>query len=316
MGRRTAVPPGALVVKRVLLLLAAAVALGVVAGLLLQSRNDSGSPPARGRTMTISTSVAPRVQLFGDTVTARIDLLFDRRRVLPAASKIRIDAPFRPFQIVDGPKVERAESGDLVHLRYTYRLFCLDRRCATGGARTDVQLPPLRVFYSLAEIRQRANDSAEWPTVSVASQLTRADLQQARWRANRDLPTVSYAIAPGTLAALLAFAAVLALLAAATVGAPLFARKRVAPEEDGPAAEDGLPPLDRALAAVQRVFDFGEVPDRRRALERLSRELGRAGEHELAARARGLAWSPEPPSPGEVDALAADVHAANGSGPA
>jgi len=218
------------VVRRVLLLLAAAVALGAVAGLLLQSRNGSGSAPASGRTMSISTSVAPRVQLFGDPVTARIDLLFDRRRVLPAASKIRIEAPFRPFEVVDAPTVERSESGDLVHLRYTYRLLCLDRRCATGAARTDVQLPPVRVFYSLADIRQRANDSAQWPTVSVASQLTRADLQQARWRANRDLPPVSYAIAPGTLAALLGLAAVLALLGAAAVGAPLFALKHPAPE--------------------------------------------------------------------------------------
>ena len=217
---------------------------------------------------------------------------------------------------MDAPKVERAESGDLVHLRYTYRLLCLDRRCATGSPRTDVALPPLRVFYSLADIRQRANDSAQWPTVSVASQLARADLQQARWRANRDLPAVSYAIAPGTLAVLLAVAGVLALLGAATVGAPLVARERAAPEWDGAAAEDGLPPLEHALATVRRVFDSGEVPDRRRALERLSRELGRAGEPHLAERARGLAWSPEPPSPDEVETLAADVSAANGSGPA
>jgi hypothetical protein len=297
------------------LLLAAAVALGAVAGVLLQSRDDSSSVPARGRTMTISTSVEPRVQLFGDPVTARVDLLFDRRRVLPAANKIRIEAPFRPFEVVDTPTVERAESGDLVHLSYTYRLLCLERRCASGSPRTDVQLPPVRVFYSLADIRRRANDSAQWPTVSVASQLTRADLQQARWRASRDLPAVSYAIAPGTLAVLLGFAAVLALLGAATVGAPLFATKLVAPELS-PEAEEGLPPLDRALAALRRVFDSGEVPDRRRALERLSRELGRADEPQLAARARELAWSPEPPSPSEVDVLAADVHAANGSAPA
>jgi hypothetical protein len=304
------------VVKRLLLLLAAAVALGVVAGLLLQSRNDQGSPPARGRTMTISTSVEPRVQLFGDPVTARIDLLFDRRRVLPAANKIRIDAPFRPYEVLGKPTIETAESGDLVHLRYTYRLLCLDRRCATGSPRTDVALPPVRVFYSLAEVRQRANDSAEWPTVGVASQLARADLKEARWRANRDLPAVSYSIAPGMLAVLLAVAGVLALLGAATVGAPLLATERAGREWDGAAAEDGLPPLERALAAVRLVFDSGDVPDRRRALERLSRELGNAGEAELAERARGLAWSPDPPSPGEVDTLAADVRAANGSGPA
>lgn len=303
-------------VRRVVLLLGAAVAVGVVTGLLLQSRNDSGTARASGRTMSISTSVEPRVQLFGDPVTARVDLLFDRRRVLPAANKIRIEAPFGPFEVVDAPKVERSESGDLVHLRYTYRLLCLDRRCATSSPRTDVQLPPLRVFYSLADIRQRANDSAQWPTVSVASQLTRADLQQARWRANRDLLKVSYAIAPGTLAALLAVAAVLALLGGAAIGAPLFALKGVAPDEPGPAAEDGLPSLERALAAVRRVFDSGELPDRRRALERLSRELGRAGEPHLAERARRLAWSPEPPSPDEVETLAADVVAANGSGPA
>jgi len=99
--------------------------------------------------MSISTSVEPRVQMFGDPVTARIDLLFDRRRVSPSADKIRIDAPFGPYEIVDGPKLERAESGELVHLRYTYRLLCLDRGCATGGPRTDVQLPrPTRLLLA------------------------------------------------------------------------------------------------------------------------------------------------------------------------
>jgi hypothetical protein len=303
------------VVKRVVLFLAAAVALGVVAGLLLRSGDDRRSAaPVRGRTMTISTSVEPRVQMFGDPITARVDLLFDRRRVLPAASKIRIEAPFRPYEILDGPKLDRSESGDLVHLRYAYRLVCLDRRCTAGGARTDVQLPPVRVSYSLADIRQRANDSAQWPTVGVASQLARADLQQARWRADRDLPAVSYSIAPGTLGLLLAAASLLALLGAAAVGAPLLSRERTSPHEA--VAEDGLPPLDRALATVRRVFDAGEVPDRRRALEGLSRELVVAGEPELAARARGLAWSPAPPSPDDVDVLADDVRAANGSRPA
>ncbi len=303
-------------VKRVLPFVAAAVALGVVAGLLVRSGNNRSSPPVQGRTMTISTSFDPRVQMFGDPVTARIDLLFDRRRVLSAANKIRIDAPFDPYEIIAGPTLERVESGDLVHLRYTYRLVCLDRRCATGGPRTDVQLPPLRVFYSLAAIRQRANDSAEWPTLSVASQLTRADLRQASWRANRDLPAVSYAIAPGALGALFAAASLVALLGAAVVGAPLFAREPASLARDDVAAEDGLPPLERALAIVSRVFNVGDVPDRRRALERLSRELGVAGEPDLAARARGLAWSPEPPSLEEVVELAADVRAANGSGPA
>ena len=300
-------------VKRVLLLLAAAVVLGVVAGLLLQSRNEPGSAAARGRTMAISTRLEPRVQLFGDPVAARVDLLFDRRRVLSAANKIRIEAPFSPFEVVDAPTVERAESGDLVHVSYTYRLLCLDRRCATGSPRTDIQLSPVRVFYSLADIRARANDSAQWPAVSVASQLTRADLQQARWRASRDLPAVRYTIAPGTLAALLGLAAVLALLGAAVVGGALFAAKRSIAEPGPEAADDGLPPLDHALAAVRRVFDSGEVPDRRRALERLSRELGRAGEPQLAARARELAWSPEPPASEDVDAL---MQAVNGSRPA
>jgi len=41
--------------------------------------------------------------------------------------------------------------------------------------------------------------------------------------------------------------------------------------------------------------------------------LGRVGEPQLAAHAQALAWSPEPPSPDEVDAL---VHAVNGNRPA
>jgi hypothetical protein len=315
-------------VKRVVLLLLGAAVVGVAAGLIvLATRGDEtgasraprrdvvGSFQGQRRTMTISTSIEPRTHLFGDPIVARVDLLFGRDRVDPDPKKIRIDAIFRPYTQLGSPTVERHDEGDLVHLRYVYRLTCLERPCTAGGAQTEIQLPPVRVDYSLRDIRQRANDSAEWPPVTVASRLARFDVQQARWRANLDLPGVSYAIAPGTLAVLLGSGALLALLAAGALGAWLVATTRRRAVVDEALVDPGAPPLERALALVRRTFDEGDGPDRRRALERLSRELGRAEQPELAERARRLAWSSEPPSPGAVDALADDVATTNGSGP-
>ncbi len=50
-------------------------------------------------------------------------------------------------------------------------------------------------------------------------------------------------------------------------------------------------PLERALDLALRA-DGGDSPDRRRALERVARELGSAGRSDLADEARALAWYP------------------------
>ena len=70
---------------------------------------------------------------------------------------------------------------------------------------------------------------------------------------------------------------------------------------------DARPPLVRALDAARLASLNGAVPERRRALERVARELTALGETELAARARTLAWSPDGASRQAVEDLARDA---------
>jgi hypothetical protein len=288
------------------------VALGVVAaaaavGIALSEREPSAEL-GRRRSMTIAASIQPRSATFGDPLVAQIDLLFDRRAV--DAKTIRIDAPFAPYQQVGPPLVDRKQVGNLVRVRYRYLLDCLGRAClppASGRREFDLAAP--RVFYSLKRARARASDSSEWGSVDVGPRVGEFAVQAARWRADLTPPPASYRISPGTLGALLVAAAVLLLLAAAALAAWLVVPRR--PVEVVQTRPASLP-LERALSGLEAAFSNGSVPEQRKALETLARELGGIDRDDLAARARHLAWSPEQPSRSAVETLVADV---NGSRP-
>jgi hypothetical protein len=290
---------------RIALLVLAAAAVGATVGLLVLGRDDEETPrPDRGaRTMRIAAALEPSVHLFGDPIVARLDLLFDKRRVDP--ERITVDSVFEPFEQVGQERRERSEVGDVVRLRISFPLQCLTRTCAPVGARREIQLPPVRVVYVLTDARVRANDVAEWPPVDVASRLGAFDVQEARWRADLEPPAVSYGMSPGWLGAVLWGSALALVLAAGLLGWRLFGGRPDADAELVPV--ETRPPLERALEQLGLVSANGDAPARRRALERLARELERVEEPGLAARARRLAWSPQTPERPEVDRLARDV---------
>jgi hypothetical protein len=280
-----------------------AVALGAVLAVALVERQPSVSLGGR-RLMSVRTSISPRSAGFGDPLVAVVDLLFDRRRVDPRTKSIRIDAPFEPYEQVGSPVVLRTSVGSLVRLRYRYLIDCLGPRCVASGERREFDLPPVRVFYNLKEIRSRANDSADWPPIEVGSRVSEFAVAGARWRASLDPPIASYRISPGMLGFLLAAAAALLVVAAGGLGYKLLA-PTAEPElvPTGPEA----PPLERALAGVRGAFSNGAVAEQRKALEALARELGRVEREDLAVRARRLAWSPGRPPAAEVERLAKEA---------
>jgi hypothetical protein len=290
---------------RIVVLVLAAVAVGAVAGLLVLERGD-GEQSERfglGRTLQIRTSLEPRVHLFGDPVTAHVDLLFDQSRVEP--NSIVVDAVFRPYERIGRERRENSDVGDTVRMRISYALQCLARACAPGAPRREIRFPPVRVLYLLADVRSRANDIAEWPPVDVASRLGPFDIQEASWRADTEPPPVTYAVSPGWLAAGLGGASLALLLAAALLAWRLLERRRDADAEAVPL--QARPPLERALEHVRLAAANGDVPDRRRALERLARELDRVQADGLALRARRLAWSAGRPEREHVERLVDDV---------
>ena len=292
---------------RPLALVALAALVGALVGIVLLRARGGEQSPARGSGPAIQSTpaITPRVQTFGDPVTASVDMVFDRRVVAP--DTVRIDARFEPWTQVGPVRRMRADAGNLVRLQYSYTLSCTTVGCLPSSDKEQVDFEPAQVVYILREARGRAVDTVQWPSFDVVSRLGPFDVERAQWRADtRSLPPVSYAVEPGVLAALLGAGAVLLAGIAAFLIWRLVPR---APAEEPELEEHPLSPVERALGAVSATSSNGATPEQRKALERLARELGAAGQPRLAGRARELAWAPERPSAAELDTLARDVRA-------
>lgn len=231
----------------------------------------------------VQTSLAPRPVLFGDAVTAHVDVLGDARSV-------RVDASFAPWQAT----AHETTSGGKRSFRYT--LSCLDSACLPRTFR----FPPVTVTAQLRNGRTVTVRRA-WPALAVVGRFSPAAVGAPRppFRADTALPAPSYAVAPGPLAlALDVVAGLLAAVAAALVAFELLRRARLRGR-----FVDTRPPLVRALALV-REAERRPPPDRRKAVALLARTLE---EHGLAERAARVAWSPEQPSPERLEQLADEV---------
>lgn len=267
---------------------AALAALAVVLAGCAGGGDEQLMPP--GRTLAASADVLPRTSLFGDTLIARVVVSLDRRRVDPDDLELR--ARFGPYERIGDVQVERQDVGSQTQLVYTMRLRCVQFRCLPRGgslggeSRTQFRFPPARI----------GSLTVRWPPVEVASRINPSELQAFRYRATvAPLPKASARVAPRTLAmASLVSAALLALLAFATLGRAVVRAWRRRPELD-------LPPVERALLFLQWTRD-GE--DRRRALELLAEALDDEEQGELARAARKLAWSDAPPSAEAASELA------------
>ena len=96
---------------------------GVLAGVLLSSGGGSpGSPPSA---IQARSALLPGVVLFGDTLTARLDVILDRSKVDPGS--VRVQASFAPWKAVAPPKqVRRDGSASSTYIGKTYILRCLE----------------------------------------------------------------------------------------------------------------------------------------------------------------------------------------------
>jgi hypothetical protein len=290
-------------------LVGAALAVGALVGgilLLRGGEGDGAQTVPTGPAVLAETWVSPRSHTFGDPVVATLALHFDRRVVDP--DSVRVDASFAPYQPAGEPAVERSSAGDLVRLRYRWALSCLSQECAPSGSGRTFDFRLTRVDYRTYNAGRGA-DAFDWPTVEVASRLSPFDVERAQWRGDvRELSEASYRVSPGVLGAGLLGGALVLLLAAVALALRLAPRRRPHEEEAVEAPETTA--LERALELVAATGVNGNVSERRRALERLARELGVAGLPDLGARTRRLAWSAQEPSAAEADALTRDVRAA------
>jgi hypothetical protein len=253
-------------------------------------------------------ALSPRTALFGETVTARIDVALNRALIDP--DSVRVATDFEPWRPVGKPRRAGADGEQTTHVRTTWILRCLTSSC----------LPPQRplpvLFTSATVTYDRAGDgpsgqqlTVNWPTLYVHSRLVPTALAppalgggsspfEMPWRADLvSMPAASYRIDPdaaqiGLLAAAAGFGAL--GIALAYVGRPRRRPQPVFAPEAPP--EPVLTPIEQALALLEDPVTTNGAPDRRRALELIAAELALRGNHDLALRARRLAWSKQLPA--------------------
>lgn len=255
------------------------------------SSSDDETLLRPGRAIAATGDVAPRTSLFGDTITARLIIAVDRRRIDPERLDVR--TPFRPFERVGDVVRERRDIGHETQLTYTFTLRCDEYLCLPRGGRLPFRFRPARA----GPLR------VQWPNIEVATRINESELNAFRYRAVlTPLPEPTYRIRPGALAAITFGASAILLAVAGLIGLRTARRvwSRRAPELD-------LPPVERALA-ILRWTRGGE--DRRRALELVAEALDDEGRGDLARAARKLAWSDAAPTREEAAELTRSVQEA------
>jgi hypothetical protein len=228
--------------------------------------------------------------------------MLDPSVVDPAS--VELDPRLDPFTVV-GQSRRRSDSDGAVLEQRRYTLACLRIACLPGRLPRTFSLEEAVVQYRLRGGGSRSL-SVAWPRVTGTSRLEAGELAQMLaqtpdrpFRESLTPPPASYRFDPATLAALLFGAALLLVLVAAALVSPELRRLLVlrARRRD-PFA--GMSPLQRALLLVERSLAHGNADDQRTAIDQLARELRRAGDDELSAAARRLAWSARAPADADL----------------
>jgi hypothetical protein len=279
--------------------------------LWLSRSGDDAAVREAPETLSVSARVTPDVHTFGEPIVATVEVVADAAFIKP--DTVRVETDFEPYEVAGEPTVEREVVDGLARIVFRYPLRCPQEGCDAAAARGVAQLEPGFVRYRFVEGSGPGRHILDWPAIEVASRVTPADVEQLRWRASDTaLPAVTTRIEPVGLAA------VLLALAAALAGIALWLARRLwRTEPEGTVEEERAhrSPLEQALDLVLADSRNGAAsPDRRRALERLARELTQVGHDGLAGDARALAWAPGAASGDDIAGLARRVSDVTGVG--
>lgn len=278
------------------------VAATATALLLLGDRSTPESEPRlNANGVAASAAVTSRQHLFGDTVSASVEVVVDRERVDPASVSLR--TRFDPFEPVAGLRAERRDAGRLGRVRFSVELRCLEVECVSIRAARTFAFPTGVVVADGERV-----GAFRWPRIEVGSRVAQSVVASGStavgnaWRADvADLAAPTYRISPGVARVLLlGLAAVLALAAVAIL---VLALRRRAP------ARPRVPALELALRLLEKARRSGEPAEERKALDLLSTELSRAGESTLAHTASELAWARPRPASSATERLSESVDA-------
>lgn len=295
-----------------------------------------GTPPLpKGRFLAASQSITPRVQLFGDPVIARVDVIVDRDRFDP--ERVSLTANFDPYEREGEVVRTERELGRYTQIRWEFNVRCANYDCLPliGEGPPEAQpsgLPPpsgsggqgfgerrtftfdaARVLYDHPEKGTQRVSNVAWPSVQSISRLNFGDTGVTGigfpFEASvTPLHEATYRVSPVLLGAGFTVGA-LALLGLATALVARLLRREPAPVEEESTPE--LTPLERALELVEWTRERS-APERREALEVLAVEL-ETESSELANGARRLAWSSAPPATEAIDVLVTSARQADAS---
>jgi hypothetical protein len=281
------------------------VAIGL--GWFGSSPSGAGAPK---HPISVQATLTPRPSLFGDPVTAEVDVQIDERTV--DRSSLHVDPRFDPFVPTRAPDVSHSRVGRHETVRYRYTLQCLSDNCVPDRKKPlVVQLRPFVVTATSGS--RQVHAASTWPVTAILSRLQPRDVASfnPRFRRPRAVPAPTYSLSPSRTADILtAVGALIALVSLAVLAgeaARLLERRRRR-------RTVVLSPLEEALAYTRDSASRADPADRRKALELLARTLEAEGAPALADTAGDVAWSEEAPTPEQALELADEVEGTTRNG--
>jgi hypothetical protein len=131
-----------------------------------------GEPAIQART-----DIAPRKVLFGDTVTALVEVTVDRNRVDP--DSVRVLADFAPWKQLANPERVRQDSESTTSIRTTYVLRCVTNACISDDAaavQNDTEVQAFRqaqvTYIASEEGARRVSLQVRWPRLTVGARFS------------------------------------------------------------------------------------------------------------------------------------------------
>ncbi len=272
-----------------------------VAVVLRPDGRSSTTPGLQQQPITVKRGLSTGSVLFGDTITAEVDIVSDDARVPPDSVRLRTD--FRPLTVV-GTTVERDRRGEATLRRDVYVLRCATVACLPPKDGRPVRFAPATVQYR-AGGRART-ETVPWRGLIVHSRLSG---DPAAAEGITDAPpalSTGFARSPTlVVVALGLLALVLGLAGALLVVQGLWPRFFYSL-----GWWRSLSPLSQSLLQVEASASIDDEAVRRGALDRLATQLEAAQVPDLGGEARRLAWGPAVPGPAELAGFVARVRAA------
>jgi hypothetical protein len=264
----------------------------------------AGAAPAlAGEPLTANTSVSTRFLYFGDTVTARVVVLVDRRAADPES--VRLSSDFGEWDQVAPTRTTSVSAGPYTRRSWSFDIVCVQPACLPQGRPLVARLPPLTLSARRAD-GSTVTVRRAWPALSIAGRYgAAAPGSTPTFGANRNVPPATFRVDPMALKdGLYAGALLLTVLVLGLVGFELSRHRSRRPH--------GQPsPLAHALARVRQARTR-PVDDRRRAVGLLARSLPADRDSAVSAAASRIAWSRNEPAPDRLDEIVRMVESNEG----